>query len=65
MDVNALYIAMFWASLTFLTVGTVMGLSAVWIPQLFDNDWGWKLLISDAILFGVAVAGALITKLLR
>lgn len=52
----------FWATIFFVVFGAVLGLVGVWIPRFWDNDYSWKLFLTDCILAGSSVIVAAITK---
>jgi hypothetical protein len=62
---NDAYSIMFWLSIVFLITGGTMALLAVWVPEFFRSDLGTKLMLTNAVLFSVSLAGAVITRLLR
>lgn len=62
--VVTLYSVAFWATIFFLVLGAVLGLIGVWIPEFWKSDVGAKLIATDFIFAGTALAVAVVTKLL-
>lgn len=65
MDIGTIYTLAFWTCLVTLAIGTLLGLIAIWLPDSFNNDLQTRLFMTDGILFGVSLAVAIITRLLR
>lgn len=57
-----LYQLAFWATIIFTVLGGVLGLAGLWVKDFWNDPVGFKLLVTDAILAGTALAVAVITK---
>ena len=65
MDANiviSLYELTFWAAIGFTGLGAFLGLMGVWIKEFWESDVAMKLLMTDGILAGTAIAVACMTK---
>jgi hypothetical protein len=60
-----LYTVTYWCAIVFLVLGCLLGLLGVWMPEFWRNDYAWKLMLTNWILFGASVAGAVITRILK
>jgi hypothetical protein len=58
----SLYQFAFWATIFFVVLGAVLGLLGTWVNDFWKNDVGFKLIFTDLILAGTALAVAVITK---
>jgi len=52
----------FWSAMAFLVLGMVLGIIGIWVEDFWRNSIGSRLLWTDAVLFGTALAGAIIAK---
>lgn len=57
-----IYEVSFWASIIFVILGCLLGLSAVWLEGFWGSDLAQKLFLTDVILTVTAIVTAVITK---
>lgn len=58
------YLISFYACITFIVLGAVLGILGLWVPAFQKDERCYKLFVTDAILFVASLAVAIITKML-
>lgn len=52
----------YWAAIFFTISGAIMGLAGVWIKDFWKGDLAFRLIMTDIIFAGTALAVAAMTK---
>lgn len=59
-----LHLIAFYAAILFTVLGSLLGLTGVWVEDFFESKTVVKLLITDTILAGTSIIVAVITRFL-
>lgn len=56
------YFYAFWALISFLVLGGVLGLTSIWVPGFWDSELGQKLFYTDVFLTVTCIIIAVVLK---
>jgi len=62
MDINQIHKLVFKGSIFFVLLGSILGLSGIWLKDFWEHDISWKMLETCIILFFTCTIAAAITK---